>query len=65
MASPLYWIAGLNFRMDNTLKNFPGSDWGIIEPYVLLARKKWKERDVYSFPCLEVEELIKKQQEKK
>jgi radical SAM superfamily enzyme YgiQ (UPF0313 family) len=65
MASPVYWIAGLNFRMDNTRKNFPGDDWKLIEPYVKLAQKKWKERDIYDFPCDEVENLIQNQLDKK
>lgn len=58
MSSPIYWITGLNFRMDNTRKNFPGSDWHKIEPYVKLAQKKWANRDVLEFPCEEVEKLI-------
>ncbi|MEH0019931.1 MAG: radical SAM protein [Desulfobacter sp.] len=61
MASPIYWIAGLNFRMDNTRKNFPGDDWQRIAPYVDLAREKWAKRDILSFPCEEVETLIKQQ----
>lgn len=65
MASPIYWICGLNFRMDNTRRNFPGEDWKLIEPYVELARKKWKERDIYDFPCEEVEALIQNQLNKK
>lgn len=65
MASPIYWIAGLNFRMDNTKKNFPGKDWHLIEPYVNLAKAKWQKREIEEFPCLEVEELIKKQLNKK
>jgi radical SAM superfamily enzyme YgiQ (UPF0313 family) len=64
MISPIYWIAGLNFRMDNTRKNFPGEDWTLIRPYVELAKKKWRERDVNDFPCAEVENLIAKQVEK-
>lgn len=64
MSSSLYWIAGLNFRLDNTRKNFPGQDWAIIEPYVNLARKKWIDRDLLDFPCEEVEGLIKAQKEK-
>jgi radical SAM superfamily enzyme YgiQ (UPF0313 family) len=58
MVSPVYWIAGLNFRMDNTRKNFPGEDWKLIEPYVKLAQKKWQAREVDEFPCAEVEALI-------
>lgn len=61
MNSPLYWIAGLNFRMDNTQRNFPGEDWALIEPYVTLARKLWRERDIMDFPCAEVETLIGEQ----
>ena len=37
----------------------------LIEPYIELARKKWKERDIDDFPCEEVETLIAKQVEKK
>jgi hypothetical protein len=58
MVSPIYWIAGLNFRMDNTRKNFPGDDFAKIEPYVKLAREKWRKRDMTDFPCAEVEALI-------
>lgn len=58
MKTPLYWIAGLCFRKDNTRRNFPGEDWKLIEPYVLLAEQKWKSRDIDDFPCLEVEALI-------
>lgn len=58
MLSPLYWIAGLCFRMDNTRKNFPGKDWELIRPYVELAQKKWSARDIDEFPCEEVERLI-------
>lgn len=61
MTSPLYWITGLNFRMDNTRKNFPGEEWKIIESYVKLAQEKWKKRDILDFPCEEVEGLIEKQ----
>jgi radical SAM superfamily enzyme YgiQ (UPF0313 family) len=61
MLSPIYWIAGLNFRMDNTRKNFPGQDWAMIEPYVRLAREKWRKRDMEDFPCAEVEQLISSQ----
>lgn len=62
MRTPLYWIAGLSFRLDNTRKNFPGEDWAKIEPYVELAKRKWKARDLAEFPCEEVEELIASQQ---
>lgn len=61
MVSPLYWIAGLCFRKDNSRKNFPGKDWQLIEPYIKLAEKKWKARDIEEFPCAEVEELISRQ----
>ena len=49
MVDKTYWVAGLNFRMDNTQKNFPGDDWKLIEPYVLKARKLWKDRRVDDF----------------
>lgn len=61
MVSPIYWIVGLNFRMDNTRKNFPGKDWVKIEPYVNLAREKWRKREVDEFPCAEVEALVAEQ----
>ena len=64
MVSSVYWIAGLCFRLDNTRKNFPGEDWKIIEPYVNLARSKWRARDMDEFPCEEVETLIAAQVEK-
>ena len=61
MMSPIYWIAGLNFRMDNTRKNFPGDDGKKIEPYVKLAQEKWRKREMDEFPCAEVESLIAEQ----
>ena len=64
MASPLYWIAGLNFRLDNSRKNFPGEDWNLIAPYVELAQRKWRAREILEFPVTEVETLIAKQLEK-
>ena len=64
MISPLYWIVGLCFRQDNSRKNFKGEDWKLIEPYIKLAQKKWRERDFADFPCAEVEALIAKQVEK-
>lgn len=64
MISPLYWITGLCFRQDNSRKNFPGKDWQLIEPYIMLAQKKWRERDIDDFPSEEVEKLIAKQLKK-
>lgn len=64
MISPLYWITGLCFRQDNSRKNFPGEDWRLIEPYIKLAQKKWRARDIDDFPSEEVEKLIAKQLEK-
>lgn len=61
MASPIYWIAGLCFRQDNSRKNFPGNDWLLIEPYIKLAQKKWRSRDIAEFPCDEVSMLIERQ----
>ncbi len=61
MLSPIYWIAGLNFRMDNTRKNFPGEEYELIRPYVDLAQQKWKDRDMDEFPCEEVEKIIGEQ----
>lgn len=65
MLSPLYWITGLCFRKDNSRKNFPGEDWKLIEPYIEIAEKKWKSRDIDDFPYEEVEKLIASQIEKK
>ncbi len=64
MSSPLYWIAGLLFRKDNVNKNFPGEDWKLIQPYIELAEKKWKARDIDDFPQKEVEALVVRQIEK-
>jgi len=61
MIAPIYWIAGLCFRLDNSRKNFQGDDWRLIEPYVKLAQEKWKSRNVDEFPCEEVEKLIQQQ----
>lgn len=61
MKTPLYWIAGLNFRKDNCRKNFPGEDWRLIEPFVRLAEQKWRARDIDTFPCREVEGVIRSQ----
>lgn len=61
MNSAYYWIAGLNFRLDSTHANFPGDDWKLIAPYVELARKQWKARDIMEFPVEEVEALISAQ----
>jgi radical SAM superfamily enzyme YgiQ (UPF0313 family) len=58
MVDPTYWCAGMCFRLDNTQKNFPGEDWKLIEPYVRLARRLWKERRPEDFPGEEVEKLI-------
>jgi len=64
MLSPIYWIAGLNFRKDNTSRNFPGEEYEKIKPFIELARLKWKNRDFAEFPCGEVESLISAQLEK-
>lgn len=64
MISPLYWISGLCFRKDRSRKNFPGDDWKLIQPYIELAEKKWRDRDIDDFPGEEVKELIAKQLEK-
>ena len=58
MRTASYWIVGLNFRMDNTRKNFPGAEWALIEPYVRLARERWRARDLDHFPVEDVEALI-------
>lgn len=57
MVDATYWVAGLNFRMDNTTKNFPNEDWALIEPYVLKARQLWKERRVDDFTLEDVSEV--------
>lgn len=59
MVDSTYWVAGLNFRMDNTQKNFPGDDWKLIEPYVLKARQLWKERRVDDFTLEDVASVEK------
>ena len=64
MADSTYWCAGMCFRLDNSRKNFPGDDWKLIEPYVLLAQKLWKERRPEEFPAEEVEQLISRQVKK-
>ena len=58
MADPTYWCAGMCFRLDNSRKNFPGEDWALIDPYITLARKLWKDRTPEMFPAQEVEKLI-------
>ena len=61
MVSPIYWITGLCFRMDNTKKNFAGEDWRLIEPYVEQAKKQWRAREMDHFPIDEVERLVQGQ----
>ncbi len=60
MADATYWVAGLNFRMDNTRANFPDSDWHLIEPYVHEAQKLWRERRPEEFEphVADVEALV-------
>ena len=57
MVDSTYWVAGLCFRLDNTQKNFPGEDWALIEPYVLKARRLWKERRPEDFTLEDVAEV--------
>lgn len=64
MQGPIYWIAGLCFRKDNSRKNFPGEDWKLIEPYIKLAGDKWRRRDFEDFPCEKVDKLIETQVKK-
>jgi len=61
MRTAAYWVTGLCFRLDNTRKNFPGAEWALIEPYVTLARARWKAREVDDFPVAEVEALVERQ----
>lgn len=61
MVSPIYYIAGLMFRMDNTAKNFAGEDFELIRPYVELAKKRWDAFELEDFPVDEVERLIQSQ----
>lgn len=61
MQGPMYWITGLNFREDNTRKNFPGDEYKLIEPYIKLAKKKWKNREFDQFPVDKVSILVKNQ----
>lgn len=65
MVDNTYWCAGMCFRSDNSRKNFPGEDWKLIEPYIILAKKLWKERRPEDFPGEYVEGLIKRQVEKR
>jgi radical SAM superfamily enzyme YgiQ (UPF0313 family) len=65
MVSPIYWIAGLAFRLDNTKANFKGEDWRLIEPYVKLAQSQWEAREFDSFPVDEVESLVAAQVRKR
>lgn len=58
MRTAAYWITGLNFRLDNTRKNFPGDEWALIEPYVRLAQRRWREREMDDFPVDAVEALV-------
>ena len=58
MVDDTYWCAGMCFRQDNTKSNFQGADWKIIEPYITLAKKLWKERRPEDFPGEEVEILV-------
>lgn len=58
MVDDTYWCAGMCFRLDNTTKNFQGDDWKLIDPYVQLARKLWKERVPEKFPGEAVEKLV-------
>ena len=57
MVDSTYWVAGLNFRLDNSQKNFPGDDWKLIEPYVMKARQLWKERRVDDFTLQDVADV--------
>lgn len=61
MVSAEYFVTGLVHRLDSTSRNFPGADWKLIEPYVDLARRRWRERDLANFPVEEVERLIQSQ----
>ena len=65
MRTAAYWVTGLCFRLDNTRKNFPGDEWALIEPYVALARARWKSREVDDFPVAEVEALVERQVRKR
>jgi len=64
MQGPMYWITGLNFREDNTRRNFPGEEYLLIQPYVELAKEKWRRRDFDDFPIREVALLVKNQLQK-
>lgn len=55
---PLYWIAGLCFRKENSAKRFPGEEREIIAPYEKLAEEAWKKREWDDFPTEKVEEII-------
>jgi len=59
-SNPIYWIAGLTFRKDNTKRNFPGIKRLKIFPFELLALVFWKLRIMGWFPSNTVSKLIKK-----
>ena len=61
MVDNTYWCAGMCFRPDNSRKNFPGDEWALIEPYIALAKRLWRERRPEDFPGEQVEALIKAQ----
>lgn len=61
MISPAYFIVGLTHRLDSSVTNFPGDEWKLIEPYVDLARSRWRDRNLDEFPVEEVERLIQGQ----
>ena len=62
MRTAAYWVTGLTFRRDNLVKNFPTpEEMEKIQPYVDLALRRWKDRDVDNFPVDEVEAIVSQQ----
>ncbi|MBT7903308.1 B12-binding domain-containing radical SAM protein [Candidatus Woesearchaeota archaeon] len=59
-SNPLYWIVGLQFRKDNTRRNFPGITRLKILPFEILAAGLWKFRVINWFPSELVSKIIKR-----
>jgi len=55
---PLYWVAGLNFRKENTAQNFPGGLRKLISGFEVLANACWVNRVWDKFPVNEVSKLV-------
>lgn len=57
MVDHFYWVTGLCFRMDNTMKNFPGEDYQKIKPLRDKAMTVWRERRIDDFTMDDVREV--------